>query len=1022
MVAQGELAYSHKDPREREVMRRLRRSFVFSETPLFRQIDSKLILDRVMSLSTLDQEAITKDREALCQRLLEGQRYVDDHYLLLGHLILTARQRIKKNFDPEKEIHNINSIADLLVGNTKEAPTSKGKSSVIAPVFLLFESLWQSRQAVILTLPNKTLINEAITNYEPFRRQFIANLNEPIKEKVTEKTKWVKLKTPQPKKSKDLIESLTQEPDGLSKVLFSGTQTIFQAHSSTAFTLAEESRPPIQPRVLIDEMHQMANEQFISTSRSNHEKVAVTKEKWQNSPLSSDIASFVLSKLIYYRLRENGRNFFLQGNALNLSEVGASAINQLYQELYQNDKKLNQTLKSIINRFVLPGLKFDPSKKADIIKMIVEATDMFWVRSIPRSFYEDGVYSENPQFDWMLSKAEDITLIMGGLKPGQSYLTQKNRPMVREPGRGITLPSHSYNISTESLLRVVDDKLKYQYRPATERLRYSMSFPTWLVHAAKGQVQGLSANLFTNDLYTGESRKSQLASIIETFTKGKVVPSSEGEKERLPLPNPKIFKSQETLLNFLPNPHRLGKRFSQEMIICYNDFFAQQILERFSDPTIGLIISTTPEPEVRRILKRFANGEIKKIITSGRAGYGVNIKAKDGSYPDFHITIVNPETQTDINQGFGRLRRKKKKENFSILLTQDFLEDLSTLFHEEKPNFFANTKSEFDKALTDYKKGKNKDIFLRLFYRLLDINEQKSNRDYLFQTQLELAFQEKIVPRVKALKKAIIRNLANDQNSFIYQMLERSLPKSTDKNFIKSKVSEELGELLSYPEERLWEIFFTDSTFMRLQSPTQDESIIIKQVIDRTYANLFGENAWIEKEVDPNAPYSLYYKDLFQDNNYLKQEIPIDFWKTRVKYYQEMSDLISKQLPFDQIDFDRIDSISVNPLPPFIVHMDQPKSLVNDSSRFVKIDEDKYLVVIKRKNEKKQELYIWNGKYPPTTKNITVHGVSIPVFTDILTKPQPGSEQNRKMFFVFPTMADTDKIVTHSIVVNYLAG
>jgi len=245
-----------------------------------------------------------------------------------------------------------------------------------------------------------------------------------------------------------------------------------------------------------------------------------------------------------------------------------------------------------------------------------------------------------------------------------------------------------------------------------------MGFPTWLTYAARGKVQLLTANLFDTDLRTGKKTRGSLAKILETFSEGLAESLENGQQEKLPLPKPELFGGMDPLVDRVVAQTQARVATTPELIVCFNDYLIKDLVARFPDEKIGIISSTTPEENTNQLLQDFADGKIRILITSGRASYGADIKKSDGQFPDFHITVINPETQTAVNQSFGRLRGEKKESNFSLFFTEDFLKQLSTLFDEKKPLCFIPTSNnrELIKSIKEYKLGKNEEKFIKKLF------------------------------------------------------------------------------------------------------------------------------------------------------------------------------------------------------------------------------------------------------------------------------------------------------------------
>lgn len=1002
----------------KEVIRRL--EIISHPIAIFTEISPEKIFSRISDLEKLDETKITLDKQLLFSRLCKNQKYNDDQYHLLAHLFLAVRKDIPSNeFNKDQEKQNINVVSSLLVGNTHEAGTGKGKSGVVSPVLLFFRSVWPDKknEPIILSVPNTNLLNEAVGIYDNLRNRMVEGLKGDIRDKVESKSRYTVDKQKINPEKLDFINDLTKPiDDGLTESYLKKIRVVFQTHNQTFFSLIEKAN--IQgnanvPLIIFDEMHQLVGEKFISSSKKNVRKPEVKPESFLNTPLGEDISAFVLSKFLYRELSKDEGNFLYQGNALALSEQGFKKTVG-YKNIIKMKIRHDKQLRAIIEQFVLPSLKFKTKKKEEIIKSILSNLKNSWDNLASNDALGDGDLVDYKK-EFLIGLANNITDVMGGVKPGKGYIVKDSKVVVRESGRGITLPSHEYKSDTNFFIRVVDDNLHYEYRPGNDRLRYCYSSATWIAYIAKGRVQGLTANLYKQNLRTGRKTEGQLVNIINTFSEGKAVPSDEKMEKLLPIPDPVIFENQSQLIQGLKKPDSTTAKFNQRMIICYNDFFAQKIAQEMGGENIGTIISTTSNKETKKILKRFANGELKTIISSGRAGYGVNLKKKDGSLPNFHITIINPERQIDVKQGFGRLRAEKKLENFSIFLTEEFLNQISTTFYDSKPLPLPHyhTTDEFKQAILDYKDGKDKDKFKDLFFEILAKNDEKYLGDFVYEAKLELSFWQKIAPVVVEIKKGIYQKLASDKNTYFSKLLDKAVVKipKHEKEFVRAQLANDLIDYLSFPEESLLENFFKEAALMELQPAVygNDQSAIINNLIGTWYEGLVGKE----------DVYRQYYTDLLQNSEYLKREIPQTFIQAKVKFYEYLTPLLQNQIPFESIDLNKVESISIETLP-LLKESYSSKKLINnvDPQKFVKIGKDKYLIVIPNKNSHKQAIYLWSGALPEKGSRISALTIDISEVSKVdLEKLKESIPKN--IFWIFPIVGQTDKVVTKAVMIKY---
>lgn len=1003
--------------------------------PLFESLDQKILTDRISQLENLTPEQLTQDKKLLMGRLFEKQKYQDDQYHLLAHLFLTIRNGIPKDkFDEKRELANIGGVLDLLTDDTPEKKTGRGKSSVIVPIEIFLRCFWSDEKIVQITSPpHRTLVKEIIKNYQSLVRRFSVGLPQIQKEKIAKLTKFNIDQSKNTSSDNSFTASMTGIPvDIIGQSLSTGARVVFQTHNQTIFYLinASEQKPDgekfIPPPILFDEIHQLTDEQFISSTGSSRKRLEVVPENFSGTMVGDDVSLFVLYKLLYQKLSAKQKNnFYYSGNELGISTKGYKVINKLKKSL--TDGTLDTDLNDIIGRFVLPGFIFKKKDRQAITDTIFTEVKKLWMNVDSRSDLQ-GDNGKSPKDFFLENLSADIGRIMSGVKKGEKYTTEKDRIIVREAGRGIILPSHEFDKDTNRLITVVDDKLSYRYQ-SSARLRYSFSFTSWLYQMTGGRVQGLTANLLNQDLpykkYNPleallkrleqkilETDRSSLVGGIDSFTQGYSIPDTETNAD-LPLPKPKIFKN----INALKNRLAQGKSdHNQDLIICYNDLLAIEIAKKINDTNVGVIISTTPELEVEKIIRLFSQGKIKKIITSGKAGYGVNIIKPDKSFPDFHITIINPNSQTDINQGFGRLRGEKTVDNFSIFLTKDFLEQLSTLFFEKKPYplFYYHTKKEFQKLILEYQKGEDQEKFMKLFLELLKKNNSESSGDYAFKTELELNFHLKVAPVISEIKKGILKKFIADENTPLSRLLGNEFGEDEQGKFARKMTIKALLDNFSLPEEDFLEMFFLDARLLQNdQSLSVNDTAFFSKLIDR----------WYENMVEDGSPLRIYFENIFNSPEYLRIEMS-DFLRKNHIFYDQISPLILKQIPFDSFDLQDVTNVGISPLPRFVKNPNSRREIkIYHPENFVKIGKNKYLISIPDKTNHKSMLFIWEGESPP------VKGTKISVFMADIKASGIENKQNLfgknsspvegNYYLVLPSIAALgEKIATHALAVQ----
>lgn len=101
------------------------------------------------------------------------------------------------------------------------------------------------------------------------------------------------------------------------------------------------------------------------------------------------------------------------------------------------------------------------------------------------------------------------------------------------------------------------------------------------------------------------------------------------------------------------------------------------------------------EQEAEAIYSKLAEGELRVVVSSGAAGFGVDIIKKDGSFPDLHVALHDlPTNRAQLMQIFGR--RGAPGNDFSWYASEEFLEPFIMLF-EERSGSIKNALGNWDR-------------------------------------------------------------------------------------------------------------------------------------------------------------------------------------------------------------------------------------------------------------------------------------------------------------------------------------
>lgn len=101
------------------------------------------------------------------------------------------------------------------------------------------------------------------------------------------------------------------------------------------------------------------------------------------------------------------------------------------------------------------------------------------------------------------------------------------------------------------------------------------------------------------------------------------------------------------------------------------------------------------ERESEKTYSDLAEGKLRVVVSSGAAGFGVDIVKNDGSFPDLHVALHDlPTNRAQLMQIFGR--RGAPGDDFSWHVSEEFLEPYIMLF-EERSGLIQNALGNWDR-------------------------------------------------------------------------------------------------------------------------------------------------------------------------------------------------------------------------------------------------------------------------------------------------------------------------------------
>ncbi len=283
-------------------------------------------------------------------------------------------------------------------------------------------------------------------------------------------------------------------------------------------------------------------------------------------------------------------------------------------------------------------------------------------------------------------------------KKGLLYTMVDGNPKVRDSYIDQMLQDHKFSSQEQMNILVLEGE--YDFVPLNPVAFKTTTFQSF-AKATGDKLHCASGTLMFPDPESHKITRSSFASFLKDATgKDIEVVSPPAIKT---VPNPNISTTEKEAINALVNsvPEK------PTLIVSYHldnsREIYDQLVERLGKDKVGYIRSKPSETselaqyekETARIYTDLAEGRLKAVVSSGAAGFGVDIIKENGSFPDLHVALHGlPVNRAQMMQIYGR--RGAPGDDFSWFVSEEFLEPYIMLF-EERNGALLNALGSWDR-------------------------------------------------------------------------------------------------------------------------------------------------------------------------------------------------------------------------------------------------------------------------------------------------------------------------------------
>ncbi len=318
-------------------------------------------------------------------------------------------------------------------------------------------------------------------------------------------------------------------------------------------------------------------------------------------------------------------------------------------------------------------------------------------------------------------------------KKGLLYTMENGSPRVRDSYIDQMLQDHKFSSQEQMNILVLEGEFEFvPLNPVSFKRTTFQSF----AKANGDRLHCASGTLMFPDPETHKVKQSSFASFLKDATgKNIEVVSAPAIKT---VPNPKITETENDsisqVVNSIPDKPTLVVSYHLDK----SSEIYRQLVEKYGADKVAYVRSKPSDPkeletyekETEMIYSELAEGNLRVVVSSGAAGFGVDIIKKDGGFPDLHVALHGlPTNRAQMMQIYGR--RGAKGDDFTWYVSREFLEPYIMLF-EDRSGRLANALGKWDRdevsrrideAIKDPERGRS------LMLEIIKTSEVSENTD-----------------------------------------------------------------------------------------------------------------------------------------------------------------------------------------------------------------------------------------------------------------------------------------------------
>lgn len=283
-------------------------------------------------------------------------------------------------------------------------------------------------------------------------------------------------------------------------------------------------------------------------------------------------------------------------------------------------------------------------------------------------------------------------------KKGLLYTMGQEGPKVRDSYIDQILQDHKF--SSRDQMNILAIEGQFDFVPLNPVAFRTTTFQTFVKNVG-AKLHCASGTLMFPDPESHKVSRSSFASFLKAATRQEIEVISPPSIKNVP--EPRVYTGeQETIDNLVASVTE-----NPTLIVSYHmnnsDRIYQGLVKRFGQEKVAYIRSKPSEGqeladyerESEKLYNDLAEGRLRAIVSSGAAGFGVDVIKDDGSFPDLHVALHGlPTNRSQLMQIYGR--RGAPGDNFSWWVSEEFLDPYIMLF-EERGTVVGNALGDWDR-------------------------------------------------------------------------------------------------------------------------------------------------------------------------------------------------------------------------------------------------------------------------------------------------------------------------------------